>query len=244
MNIYPHVPADTGNMPTPECREIAAYTQRFFDSTNASVINGIAPATVFYMWDERSPLHQYMTAYRRKNNLTYFEAWNSVSPALSQYGYHLVRQHPLAFVRYYCWPNAKRSFLPPLVEFEYYNEGKKEVDSIAQKWFRYRTNRPEVCSATIQASLLRPFTWLYLISNCALLLVVFLFVRDKDLRTKNPAFTASLAIVTTFFLANSGFSIFATPNEFRYQVLPLILFFTFAVCGLSEWITHRRSLIT
>jgi hypothetical protein len=250
LHIVPYVPAETIGTsqdvtasPSPECRELAALVRQYFDSAGPLLRKNAPAVTTSYMWVKSSPLRQYFEIYKKRNNLPYFTAWNRVSTVFTQYGYFLVRRHPLAFIRYYCWPGAKEFLFPPLGVLEQYNDGIKEVDPIAQKWFHYKTRLPTVCSSTIQASILRPFTWLYGFINGAFVIIALLFLRDKGLRARNPAFTAGFALITVFFLANTGFSILASPNEIRYQVLPLILLFMFTVGGISVWRAHRRSRI-
>jgi hypothetical protein len=52
------------------------------------------------------------------------------------------------------------------------------------------------------------------------------------LRTRPPAFTASLKVAAAYLLSNACFNILASPSVFRYQVLPLILLFIFTIIGL------------
>lgn len=228
LNMYPYIPTDTGAQSSPEFRQLAVITQRYFDSAGASLRNKTPSATTAYMWEKGSPLKRYFSIYQQTNHLSYFDAWNRVSPVFSKYGYDLVRKHPLAFGRYYCLPSAQRFFLPPLEVFVRYNDGKDTVDAVARDWFRYRTTRVTVYSPTVQAVLLQPLSWLFLFLNGAFVVTAFLV-----LRTGRSANATVFKFIGAYFLANAGFCIFAAPNELRYQVVPLILLFMFTVCGLS-----------
>ena len=234
LNMYPWIPVDTTNLPSPECRRLAVLCRQYFDSAAPSIEKEPPSATTSYMWEKRSPLRQYMDEYRKRHDLPYFTAWNNVSPLFTQYGYHLIRRHPFAFSGYYLWPSAKGFFLPPLEIFEQYNEGKKEVDTVAQNWFHYHTRQIKVYSATIQAGIFAPFPWFFFIINVVFVITAFLFLGYKDLRARNPEFTACFALIVAFFLINSGFCIFATASVFRYQVVSLILLITFIIYGLSK----------
>jgi hypothetical protein len=241
IQIYPWLPADTTGLPSPESDQLARYVRTWFDQSGAAIKKAAPFATTFYMWSPGSPLHQYFDAYRMRRSplrqrpdtaeLAYFTAWNRVAPIFTRYGHFLIVRHPVAFSRYYLWPSAKGFFLSPLDVLTVYNEGKEKVDTVAQNWFHYRSNRPKVRSATIQGRLLAPFPWFFLGLNVAFGVTgILLLVRR---RRPYPFFITCLQLVTGYFLANAGFNIFASPSVFRYQVLPLILLFAFTVGGIS-----------
>lgn len=235
LNIYPYIPVDTTGLPSPACRELVHDFVRPYFDTAAQTLRKDPPAvTTDYMWDRRSPLHLYMATHRNLDHLDYFKAWNKVSPLFSQYGWWVIRQHPWPFARYYIWPGAGRYFLPMLVVMEVYNEKKDTVDLTAQKWFGYPTAHPGIrCSATIQATLLTPFRWLFLLVNVLFLLAAGLFAIKRQLRTRYPAFTRALWFTGSFFLINTGFSLLAAPSELRYEIIPFILLFVITTCALT-----------
>lgn len=255
LNMYPSIPPDTSGLPSPACRALARYANDYFEH------GGTAPpgVTTAYMWEKNSPLHQYLNAYKKSNSslrlsqpslrrgadtatLSYFIAWNRVAPVFSEYGYFLLRRHPLAFGRYYLWPSAKGFFLTPLDVFAIYNEGKKEVDPVAQQWFHYASPRPKVGSATIQATIFAPFPWFFLLLNLGFATIGLLFFFSPGLRRRDPAFIPCLQLAAVYLLTNACFNIFASPSVLRYQVLPLILLFTFVVAGISVWSNHLFAL--
>jgi 4-amino-4-deoxy-L-arabinose transferase-like glycosyltransferase len=241
IQIYPWLPADTTGLPSPESDQLARYVRTWFDQSGAAIKKAAPFATTLYMWSPGSPLHQYFDAYRVRRSpfrqrpdtaeLAYFTAWNRVAPIFTRYGHFLIARHPAAFSRYYLWPSAKSFFLSPLDVLAVYNEGKKEVDTLAQNWFHYLSNKPKVRSATFQGRLLAPFQWFFLGLNVVFVVTgIMLLVRR---RRPSPFFITCLQLVTGYFLANAGFNIFASPSVFRYQALPLILLFAFTVVGIS-----------
>ena len=250
LQIYPWVPVDTSDWSSPAGLELARYADRYFKRPGAGIMKNPPGATTTYMWERGLPLHQYLDDYRKSHSflrqwpdterLSYFVAWNRVAPIFSQYGYSLLRRHPVAFSRYYLWPSAKAYFLSPLDVFAVYNEGKKEVDPVARDWFGYRSTRPAVRSATIQATILAPFPWLFLLLNLGFLLTAAVFLLRRDLCSGNPGLTVCLKVAAAYSLANACFTIFASPSVFRYQVLPMILLFIFTVYSLF-FVTYRRS---
>jgi hypothetical protein len=151
----------------------------------------------------------------------------------------VIRRHPLAYLRYYGWPSAGSFFLAPLDVFAVYNEGHATVDPIARSWFGYATNRPRVWSARVQAKLLAPTPWVGLLLYILFPVATLLFLWSGRCRVNHPLFTGALELVAAYLLANTIFSIFASPSVFRYQLLPMILLFVFSVCSLGILLDRR-----
>lgn len=229
IHIYPYLPVDTQGLPSPESKILAGYVKVYFDEMGPELLKRGPSATTSYMWERGSPLHQYMYAYQKQHSLSYFIAWNRVAVVLTEYGYHLVRKHPLAFCRYYLWESAKSYFYTPLDVYAIYNEGNKDVDVVAKNWFNYKSTRLQVNSATIQGRLLGWIPALYIILNVVNVVAVLLFLRVRQLRQLHPEFTLCLKLICAYLLANAVFCIFAVPTVLRYQVLPVILLFVFTV---------------
>jgi hypothetical protein len=187
--------------------------------------------TTAYMWVRNSPLHRWMQAYRQRNRLTYFEAWNRSGTVFTQYGNFVARRHPFAYIKYYGWPSAGTYFLPDLGELAAYNEGKPDVDAVAMNWFHYPRVRTKVWSATMQARLLAPLPWIFLLLNLAFVAAAVLFLPFAAARASDPVFTLWFRLAAAFLLANAMFGVFASPSVFRYLVLPMIVLFVFAVCA-------------
>jgi len=248
LNLYTHIPVDTTGMPSPECRELAGYVKGYFDgerspaSGNSGGRDAGAPevrkapeVTTAYMWLHTSPLYRYLQVYKQRKKLGYFDAWNQVGVVYSQYGTFVARRHPIAYIGYYGWPSAKTFFMPDLDNVAVYNEGRPEVDVLAKDWFHYPGVRVKVYSATLQGKLMSPVPWLYLFVNAAFIVVALLFLPSRALRQRNPVFTGSFRLASAFLLANAFFGIFASPSVFRYEILPLIILFTFTVAGASKY---------
>jgi hypothetical protein len=238
LHLYPYIPVDTTGIPSAESQQLAHYVSAYFDSAAPALAKRGPVSTTGYMWEHSSPLHQYMKAYQKRFSLSYFTAWNRVGVVFTEYGYHLVRKHPLAFGRYYIWPSLKSYFYTPLDVYAIYNEGHMEVDPVAQHWFGYKSTRVRVSSATFQGSLLAPMPLLYFLLNIAFVIATGLFLKERVLRERNPAFTLCLRLAAAYLLANAAFCVFASPTVLRYQVLPVIILFVFTVYAI-HFVTCR-----
>ena len=240
LHLYPFLPVDTVGLPSPAARELAIDVRNFFVRTGPALLERGPVSTTEYMWVRTSPLHIYMDTLRSRQHTTYFKAWNRVGPVFTQYGYFLVRRHPLDYIRYYGWNSAKSFFVSPLDVFAVYNEGHPTVDSVAVSWFHYRSARPRVWSSTAQEGLIAPWPWIALYFNFAFLLTTLWYLSSRKRREEYPVFTGSLEFTAAYLLSNALFCIAASPSVFRYQVLPMILLFFFTVAALGI-IWERRA---
>jgi hypothetical protein len=250
LHLYPWLPVDSAGLP-PATLPLAGYVDLYFRMAGPAFKKAPPAATTAYMWGRSSPLHEYFDAYRRPHSfirqgqdtaqLSYFTAWNRVAPVFSQYGYSLLRRHPMAFSRYYLWPSAQSFFFSPLDVLNTYLDGKREIDPIARDWFGYRSTRPRVCSATLQGRICAPFPWLSLLLMPAFGVVAGFFMLRRGLRYRYPAFTGCLRVAGIYLAVNFCFNVFASPSVYRYQVLPLILLFIFTCCGAFFVIYRKQS---
>jgi hypothetical protein len=231
MNLYPFIPVDTAGLSSPECRELAGYARSYFSKMGRSVLSGGPRATTDYLWLPDAPLHRYMNAHRIRQRTDYFTAWNRVAPVFTRYGYSVIRRHPAAFVRYYLCPSAKTFFLPPLAEFEVYNDGRAIVDPIARDWFHYRGLNVRIRYSGAPKRVFAPIPWIYLALNIAFAVTAAPFLCSKCCRERNPVFTGCLELVAVYVLCNACFGIFASPTIVRYQVLTMTLLFLFTLSG-------------
>jgi hypothetical protein len=240
LHLYPFLPVDTVGLPSPESRKLAADVGDYIAKQEQALLKRGPVPTTEYMWDRSSPLHVYMAALRAEQHTNYFNAWNRVGPVFTQYGYFLVRRHPLAYARYYGWNSAKSFFVSPLDVFAIYNEGNTTVDSVAVRWFHYRSAQARVWSYTAQAPLMAPLPWIVFFLNIVFIFTTIGYLSSGRRREEHPVFTGALELTSAYLLSNALFCILASPTVFRYQILPMILlfFFTAAALGIILKRTH------
>jgi hypothetical protein len=233
LYVYPFVKVDRADLPSPECRELDSVVAAYFESSGPSH-RGHQPVETWYMWNPGGPLKQYMTLRRNREHTTYFTAWNSVGPLFSQYGFYLLRHHPLIFCREYVWPSAQMFFYPPMDVLERYNEGHPDVDPLAAEWFHLKSTKIRVSTFTAQATILGWAPGLYLFLNITFSIAAILLL----LKFRKGEFRAAMVLTGGYFIVNAAFCILSTPNVLRYQVAPLIWLFVFTVLAYHR-LLHR-----
>ncbi|HVV02759.1 MAG TPA: hypothetical protein VHC96_00990 [Puia sp.] len=234
LYVYPYIRMERDRLPSPECRELDSLVAAYFDASGPSR-RGHQPVDTWYMWNPGSPLKGYMFLRQRRDHIAYFTAWNRVGPVFSQYGFYLLRHHPLVFSREYVWPSARLFFYPPMEVFGQYNEGAGVVDPLAMEWFHLKSTRVWARSFTAQGVILGWAPALYLILNMAFVVAALLLL----LKYRKGEFRAAMVLTGVYFVVNAAFCIVSTPNVLRYQAGPLIWLFVFTILAyhrlFSSW---------
>ena len=233
LYVYPYIEVDAARLPSPECRELDSVVRTKIDRANP-------PVDTRYMWNPHSPLKEYMRLRQQREHTDYFTAWNRVGPVFSQYGYYLLSRHPWLFCREYGWPSTRMFLYPPLDVLAQYNEGQSNVDETAKEWFHYSSTKVRaVVSPGLQGYILTPFLPLWLFLNVAGILatIVFLLRGRTKFRMVGADFRKGLVLTAVYLSVNTAFSIFATPNVFRYQIGPLIWMSAFALLAYDYLFT-------
>jgi len=184
----------------------------------------------FYLWSGRAPLSKYLAEEYKKDSITpYFKRWASEGPLYLEYATWLIRQHPLAFARYFMFPNAVKLAVPPTEFLGQYNMGADSVDGLAKAWFHYSTLK--VKDKAKQDSSIKVIGWHSVFSALVNLLLLihlaglFVFGRWKS----SSQLQKFIVLILGFWLINSGFSILASPIVLRYQIFPLLLIFSLSL---------------
>ncbi len=237
LQVYPHISMQDKDLPTADCKALNKIVKQYFDTLPASA----KPGPDEFLWSANSPLKTYMYQVQEQKKIDgYFRSWHAVAPVFTQYSNSLMLHHPLAYMRYFILPNSRTFFLPSLECFLSYNEKKNTVDSVAMKWFQYKSDRVTCVNKTVQATLLAPIPWLWLLSNivfCSGLLLVVIRAKRYKL---SPQLLRTLILAGTFWGVHLCFSIYASTIVFRYQYFPMIVCVTFSLILINILTTHYR----
>jgi hypothetical protein len=233
LHMYPYITVKDADFTSPACRELNQVVQQYFDTVPASQLP-YPYVKVTYLWgDKRTPLKYYMLQQQLKKKINgYFSAWNAVAPVFSEYGNTLIKQHPLAYARYFMWPNAKTYIVPVIESFATYNASLDTVDQTAADWFRYKSTHVRSVPYSWQRFLIYPVSYYFTLLNVAFVVLVLLLLRRYKtyVRTLPAPLLLSVALVICCWGIYFLFSTFAAPIVLRYQVFPMIQYTFF--CGV------------
>ena len=193
---------------------------------------------IYYLWG--GPLISYLSIKYSKDTITpYFKKWSSLAPLYGEYGEYLIKRYPVAYARYFLWPNVLNYSVPPFEFLSMYNMKVDSVGQLAKDWFGYKSLRVKSYSKDIKVVSIYP-------AMVAIINILFLggligFVVVKGFRIATRNFVKVLVLIFVVWLANFCFSIMASPIVLRYQLFPMVLIFSVGVL-LVEFISKVDNL--
>ncbi|GAA3945911.1 hypothetical protein GCM10022209_47450 [Chitinophaga oryziterrae] len=239
--MYGHIDVDSTKIPEGTL-ELDRATKKYFHEKPPTEEDLEELPGTFFMKMPDAILKPYMISrYSFENARGQFKAWGQVSPIYNKYGRYLIKEHPFAFARYYLWLNTKNYFSPHLEKFGNYNLEMKTVWEAVVIWFNLKTDVVYRLPVTRYQGLIfifyKPF-WAML--NFYFLLCILNLLFTGKYKRFSRFFKISVLLVTAFLLLNFGFSVFATPVVLRYQIIPMILLFSFSLY-LSEQLFDKET---
>lgn len=227
-------------------RELHASVNKHMDSIRHLTVRPDEEVAIYYLWDEKSPLKEYLkNKWSLDSTTEFFKRWATMSPLYASYGRYLIQQHPVCFIRYYLWPNAIKYYAPPTKFMGVYNLGDETVDPIIVTWFGWKNNKvsPRYKNTTIIIT--EFFTILIAVVN---LVFILSFIGFLCLRGFSRCTSYSASILWWMFavwVGNMIFSVFSAPIELRYQLFPVIITFAFMIllieCIIREMPSTREN---
>jgi hypothetical protein len=213
------------NVPSP-FRDLHLMVRQHRDSIERLTQRPDIDPALYYLWDEGSPLKQYLRARWGKDTVTDgFKKWASMGPLYGPYGNWLIRQHLLIYARYYLWPNLINYYAPRAEFMASYNMGKDSVERSAMLWFHLQNAKTRASSKRI------PFAEFYphimAIINPLFIITLLTFWVSRGYKRTPREFSRSLRWIALIWIVNLVFSVLAAPIVLRYQIFPVIITLTF-----------------
>jgi hypothetical protein len=233
MYAYRYVDDQHTNDPPRSFRQLDKMVRNYFDTTKdfKKHPEEALQASTVYMWTPTAPLQQYMQIQFKGDHFSgNTKRWATVAPLYADYGSYIIRRYPVAFARYYLWPNTIKYYAPPIEFLEYYSMGIDSVAPIAQSWFRYKNNKLRTYSKNLKVFTLGFYPVLTGMINVVFLLGSLAFLYLK-LYKQYRMLGRGIILTGSLWIVNFGFSVFASPIALRFQLFPILISFSF--CFLS-----------
>jgi hypothetical protein len=212
----------------------------YYDSTRNNINHPEEKwrASTIYMWTPSAPLRTYLKIIFKMDaeNENEFKSWATIAPLYSDFGFFIIKEYPLYFIKYYMAANAIRYYAPPVEYLGQYSTGVDHVQPIAKYWFRYKSEKLYTIFKDFKVNVLFFFPVLIAVLNILFFLgmVSFLILGGFSL---NKKLGKVIKLVLLFWLVNLSFSVFASPITLRFQLFPMIVIVAFTIL-LFEYIVQ------
>lgn len=244
LYMYPYIEVDDAKI-SPSCKALHNMTAAYFKAVPDEYRDVSPRRGGFYFKHKDGPLRQYLSSYcqadpDRANDV---RGWGAVAPVLSEYGTHLIKEHPVAYARYYLLPNVGNYFFPPLEKMSTYNMGRDRLGTSAREWFEYKSKAARSVSFTLQGSVLSFFPMLFAIINVAFIAgLAWYGWTAAHRRPDSVNLSRGLILTALFFLVSMAFSVVSAPMALRYLVVNMLVLLAFSllISDLVPWEQGER----
>lgn len=230
LYMYDHIEVDSSKLPK-ETVELDKMVKAYFKiNPPADGLLSAFPGT-YFIKNPYAVLKPYML---RKCKITtpptQFSSWGNVSPIYNKYGSYLISHYPLPFAKYYLWLNAKNYFIPHLEKFGSYNLKMDSVYEPAREWFQFKDRSiTSIPTGEFQSTLFFFYPPFFMMLNLYFIGCFFYLLFSRRLKNTPRPLMVSFILTIGFLFINFCFSVFATPVVLRYQIIPMILLFSFSL---------------
>ncbi|HVU54568.1 MAG TPA: hypothetical protein VHD83_05905 [Puia sp.] len=188
-----------------------------------------------YMFD--GPLLDYMIWLYRDTTLSgKLRNWSSLGPFCAAYGTYLIRNHPMAFARWFLWPNVQRYVYPPgeiYTTITSFHLRPDELGSYVRQWFGVTTLMPKPEYIDMRLIILSPYPILFCLVHACFILSLLGFLLNRGWSSIGKPYNYCLLIIICYWLCDMGFSLTAAAIVLRYQILTIIFEFSLSLFFLE-----------
>jgi hypothetical protein len=232
-----HISVDTNKLPSDDCRNLDRISRNFFKIHNKYIDEALQTNMgCYFIQSQEAPLKQYMYTYAPPGNI---KSWASVAPVFTIYGEYLIKTNPIAYFRYFLWPNTRNYFYPFLEKLTIYNRGSQDVGPLAVYWFHYHDSRIHCINPTLQGSIMSYYPPYFFTLNLILIGLVstkITHIKSKEAMKKEKYI---VLIFIIFWFTNFTFSVLANIIVLRYQLFPMIVFTAGCLCLINSVVNKK-----
>lgn len=205
-------------------RNLHKMVNSHMDSLRKLMTRPDEEVAVYYLWDFKSPLRVYMAEQQKSDSTSdFFKRWASMAPLYSEYGKFLIMKHPIAFIRFYVWPNFIKYYSPPTKFMGMYNMGEETVAPITVSWFKLPNNKISNFHKDKKIKITEAFPIIIPVTNLVFVLSFIAFALLNGFKQCNPYRKRFLWCVLIIWFSNMAFSVLSAPIELRYQLFPMTI---------------------
>jgi hypothetical protein len=236
---YAHTLSDTNDIPK-KFWKLHALTNHHLDSLRKLSSRPDEKPGIYYLWDDKAPLKQYMYESKKGDSSKDFKKWASMGPLYGAYGRYLIAGHPGAFLQHYVWPNVKNYYAPPPGFMSSYNQGDSIVPPIVATWFNWTDNKLPSRFQDKKIAVAAYFTVLLPVINLIFVTSFLAFLITAGLKVSLYYSNGIFWWIGLIWLTNMAFSVLAAPIELRYQLFPMIITLIFGMVLIDLILQYGR----
>ena len=242
LYVYAHTYKNQKEPVPAEFKRLDEIVRTYFDTAHSldNLMNYESrSAGSFYIFLPKSPLQTYLN--EESGNNPQIEDWIRISPFLASYGFYLIKQSPVSFLKYFMRPNACRYLFPPTENFTIgwtFTFSHDSMGKMASDWFRIRRMKVKLTYMTILLQTASYYSILFAIIHIGFILAFFgltFFHGIHDIRNNAQK---QVIIIAVLWLSDLIFCLTAAAVVLRYEFFMIIIESTFAIYYIDRSIQY------
>jgi hypothetical protein len=237
LYVYAHVDDEHVHPPPLRFSVLDSVVRQHFrlDHVKLDLLTEDPSSGSYFMLDGQSPLKKYVSLLQG-NKVWGYREWLAIAPFYQSYGLYLVKEYPLAFARYFCWPNFIRYCNPPREVFGsplgfFFDpvHGRPYVQSL----FGLEDTGSNRNTILFYQTLLRPYSLFIFLSHLIFLVGEVGIIVSKVWRELSQPIKHCLVLILCLWSADFVFSILSAGVVLRYQLFMFIVEISFGLYCLN-----------
>jgi hypothetical protein len=247
LYMYAHV-YQNSSPPVPEkFRVLDSMVKQYFVTSKdaGDLLKPDYTSGSLFMFASESPLVQYMFRLAGVNYYWPFlnsKAWLSAGPLFQAYGLYLIREHPIAFARWFLWPNFLRYINPPGEVF-----GSKMpfqlVEAYGGAYVRESLKLNAITFSPMAIALSEDILYLYpkifAMIHLGFVLGLLGFLSCRGFRSVPKPASWCLLMISVLWCCDLGFSVLSAGVVLRYEIFVIVLEMAFGLYFIEY--TYRNA---
>jgi hypothetical protein len=240
LYMYGHVYKEDHNPVPAKFRQLDSVVRDYFTGVNrVDVLLDYRSYNHgnYYAFGLGSPLIRYMYwRYGYDTIFQNFKKWGPAGSLYGEYGFWLVRNHPISYFRYYTGPNLFRYGMPPSEIFEYltpYYLRSDDFGQLAVEWFNLRTLKVPDGYIRFRTALLSNCPIIIVAIHVIFVLYLFSFLLSRARRSLSWEYKTTISCIGILWLTDCLFNATASGIVMRYLIFTVIMEFSFALVLLD-----------
>jgi hypothetical protein len=211
---YKEIDVRKEDLPTFDAENIDEFVKKFI---NDHYIEGNNIGT-YYLWEPKSPLKYYLAARKERSGNSYFLEWCICAELFNDYAWAIIKQYPMAYVRYFMGGNLKHYVYPNPEALDNYDRWHSAIPAGTKTWFGFNKDHLECRFPNLQEKIIAPYPAISFIINIAniLVLALLLFFIIKYRKRADRDTLRLFFSWGTFYFSFVLFCLFSTIVLLRY----------------------------
>lgn len=215
LHVLPHIQLDTSQIVNQEVKKFSHFAEQHDTLIKCPKYS----TTPVFMWDSKMPLKKYLYTQINEKKTVYLTEYTYLGENVySKFAAHIIKKHPLAYIRYFIIPNMCGVVYPRYDDVLIQYKANVIPQDLLQKWFEIDTETKFYSRSEIIGKIARFLPEFKLVLLILTVIAVVLTGRKLNTLKWSPVQNKTYWILVFFIIIYMGFHSYAAPFMLRFSI--------------------------